>query len=51
MEYFLRFERKKIKVYALHKIGIVSLAIYAMVNENLMVYYMFCDERNRKLRR
>ena len=34
-----RFERKKNKVYALHKRRNVSLSIYAMVKLSVMVYY------------
>ena len=35
----LRIERKKIKIYGLHKSGKISLAIYAMVNETSIVYH------------
>lgn len=38
-EFFLRIERKKIKIYALHKRGKCSLAIYAMVNQCPIVYH------------
>ena len=34
-----RIERKKNKVYALHKTRNVSLSIYAMVKLSVMVYY------------
>lgn len=36
---FLRIERKKINIYALHKRGKCSLAIYAMVNKITIVYH------------
>lgn len=42
---FLRIERKKIKIYALHKRGKCSLAIYAMVNKNGIVYHNYWVKR------
>jgi hypothetical protein len=39
-QYLRRIERKKIKIYALHKTRIISLANYAMVKSYHIVYYI-----------